>query len=680
MALTLKLQAFSRPTASSIVSRLSTGPGGIEGNGNSRDGTLSSDGRYLVFESGASNLVADDTNGMTDIFRKDLMTGVVTRLSLSAEGTQADGNSLRPHLSADGRAVFFYSAATNLVPGDTNGVTDLFRKDLLTGEIVRLSTDSGRRQVDAGAPASGMNPDPAAISPDGRFVLFEAASDQLVARDTNNSADIFLKDWATGAIARISVNAAGQEGTLSSFNARFSPDGRSVVFDSQAANLSPDDGDTRLDIFRKDLSTGEVTLLSTNGGGEKANSDCYDAHFSANGRYLVFTSNATNLVAGDTSNNSDIFRKDLLTGEVVRVSTSSAGVESDGNSIEARISADGRYVVFLSDAGSLVAGDTNGKWDVYRKDLATGEILRLSTSATGVETSELSGWGVEISADGRTVILGTGGGFVPGDTNNAIDIFRVDAELMSNADAVVAGRYVELRLGTGNASSASIAWGDGTLDKVAPSGGSASFSHTYASTGIKNAIATVLENGKSWAVPYVVTLATGTMTRNATAADTLTGSAGADRLDGDGFGNRIIGNAGNDVIRGYAGNDKLWGGLGNDVLYGGAGKDAFVFGTKLNRKTNLDRIADFNVADDTLWLDDAIFTKLGKGTEARPVKLNKAFFTIGSKAKDTNDFLVYDNKRGVLYYDADGSGSKAAVEIAILKKDLKLTYADFAIF
>ena len=679
MALTLKLQAFSRPTASSIVNLLSTGSDGIEGNGSSRDGTLSGDGRYLVFESAASNLVAGDTNGTTDIFRKDLMTGSVTRLSLSAAGNQVDGNSLRPHLSADGRAVFFYSAATNLVPGDTNGVADLFRKDILTGEIVRLSTDSGRRQVDAGATPSGMNPDPGAVSPDGRYFLFESASDQLVARDANNNTDIFLKDWVTGALARISVNGAGEEGALGSYNARFSPDGRSVVFDSQSANLSPDDGDTRLDIFRKSLSTGEVTMLSTNSGGEKANGDCYDAHFSANGRYLVLTSNATNLVAGDTSNNSDIFRKDLLTGEVVRVSTSSAGVESDGHSIEARISADGRYVVFLSNAGNLVTGDTNGNWDVYRKDLVTGETLRLSTSAAGVETSELSGWGVEISADGRSVILGAGGSLVPGDTNNAIDIIRVDAELMRNASEVVTGRYVELRLETGNASSGSIAWGDGTLDRVSPTGGSATFSHAYAATGIKNAVATVAEGGKSWAVPYAIDLGMGTMTRNG-ATDTLTGGAGADRLDGDGFGNRIIGNAGNDTIKGNAGNDRLWGGLGKDALYGGAGRDVFVFDTKPNKRTNLDKIVDFNVKDDTIWLENKIFTKLGKGTELKPGKLNKAFFTIGPKAKEKNDYLVYDNKKGVLYYDVDGSGSKAMVEIATLKKSLKLTSADFAIF
>ena len=150
-------------------------------------------------------------------------------------------------------------------------------------------------------------------------------------------------------------------------------------------------------------------------------------------------------------------------------------------------------------------------------------------------------------------------------------------------------------------------------------------------------------------------------------------------LTGNALGNTIKANAGKNVLKGLAGNDKLWGGLGNDTLYGGTGKDVFVFSTKPNKKTNLDKIADFNVKDDTIWLDNKVFSKLGKGTELKPGKLNKAFFTIGDKAKDKNDYLIYDNKKGVLYYDVDGSGAKAMVEIATLKKGLKMTAADFMV-
>ncbi|MBZ6078782.1 M10 family metallopeptidase C-terminal domain-containing protein [Microvirga puerhi] len=133
-----------------------------------------------------------------------------------------------------------------------------------------------------------------------------------------------------------------------------------------------------------------------------------------------------------------------------------------------------------------------------------------------------------------------------------------------------------------------------------------------------------------------------------------------------------------DVLVGRAGSDKIYGGLGKDVMTGGAGKDIFVFNTKPS-KANMDKITDFNVKDDTIWLDNNYMTKLGKGTEPKPGKLNKAFFTIGPKAKDKNDYLVYDNKKGVLYYDADGSGAGKAVEITTLKKGLKMTYLDFMV-
>jgi Ca2+-binding RTX toxin-like protein len=156
----------------------------------------------------------------------------------------------------------------------------------------------------------------------------------------------------------------------------------------------------------------------------------------------------------------------------------------------------------------------------------------------------------------------------------------------------------------------------------------------------------------------------------------VVGEVTAGSVDNDIF----KGGAGTDKLGGGLGDDILWGRIGKDVLTGNAGRDIFVFDTKLNKRTNLDKIADFNVKDDSIWLDNAIFKKLGKkGSELAPAKLNKAFFTIGAKAKDANDYLVYNKSKGVLYYDIDGSGGKAAVEIATLKKNLKMTYKDFFI-
>nr|WP_246728444.1 calcium-binding protein [Microvirga terricola] len=162
------------------------------------------------------------------------------------------------------------------------------------------------------------------------------------------------------------------------------------------------------------------------------------------------------------------------------------------------------------------------------------------------------------------------------------------------------------------------------------------------------------------------------------ASISIVGNAFANTISGNAGSNKLSGNGGNDSMSGAGGNDKLWGGTGNDTLAGGLGRDVFVFDTKLSKKTNLDKVTDFNVKDDTIWLDNKIFTKLGKGTEAKPGKLNAAFFAL-DKAKDANDYLIYNTKTEALSYDADGSGKKAAIEIAVFKKGLKLTAADFLI-
>jgi Ca2+-binding RTX toxin-like protein len=173
--------------------------------------------------------------------------------------------------------------------------------------------------------------------------------------------------------------------------------------------------------------------------------------------------------------------------------------------------------------------------------------------------------------------------------------------------------------------------------------------------------------------------------------DKVYGNAGIDRVYGGSGHDTVDGGSGNDWVYGDSGNDRVYGGIGNDVvnggagndrLHGGAGSDAFMFNTRLgtastDRKVNFDTIVDFNVRYDSLWLDNAVFKKLGSGTLSNPKQLNKNFFSVGDEAKDRNDYLIYNKKTGVLSYDADGSGSKEAVEFARLSKNLKLTYKDF---
>ena len=157
----------------------------------------------------------------------------------------------------------------------------------------------------------------------------------------------------------------------------------------------------------------------------------------------------------------------------------------------------------------------------------------------------------------------------------------------------------------------------------------------------------------------------------------LKGTSGNDRLYGGAGNDTLYGYSGNDLLRGAAGNDKVFGGAGRDTLTGGSGKDTFVFNSKPNAKTNYDRVTDFVVKDDTIWLENAIFKAIGKGSLSKPAVLSKAAFWIGDKAHDLSDRVIYNKKSGYLYYDADGSGAGHSVLIAVLSKNLKLTYKDF---
>ena len=161
-------------------------------------------------------------------------------------------------------------------------------------------------------------------------------------------------------------------------------------------------------------------------------------------------------------------------------------------------------------------------------------------------------------------------------------------------------------------------------------------------------------------------------------ADLVMGTNGKDVLKGGAGRDILKGMAKDDTLLGNDGDDILYGGTGKDNLTGGKGQDVFVFDTKPSKKTNLDKVADFDVKDDSIWLDNKVFAKLGKaGSVITPAKLNKGFFKVGDKAKDKDDYLVYNKKTGILSYDADGLGSKAAIEIAQLKKGLALKASDF---
>ena len=348
---------------------------GNEANDASRDLSISADGRFVAFSSHATNLIVGDTNGQWDIFAHDRQTGTTTRISLDSVGNEANDASRDPAISGDGRFIAFQSNATNLVAGDTNRRPDIFVHDRQTGTTTRVSVDSAGNQANDNSLYN-----PPSISADGRFVAFQSDATNLVVGDTNGRGDIFVHDRQTGTTTRISLDSAGNETNDASHGLSINADGRFIAFQSNATNLVAGDTNRRPDIFVHDRQTGATTRVSVDSAGNEAYSyGTSDGSslpsISADGRFVAFHSSAYNLVVGDTNYELDIFVHDRQRGTTIRANVDSAGNQADGYSFgnipsRSSISADGRFVAFTSDARNLVAGGMNGVWDIYVHQLS----------------------------------------------------------------------------------------------------------------------------------------------------------------------------------------------------------------------------------------------------------------------------------------------------------------------
>jgi len=605
---------FIKDLNSGAVTRVSTSSTGVQANGVSDLATLSADGSKVVFVSSASNLVAGDTNGKQDIFVKDLNTGVVTRVSTDSSNVQDNGASFTPTFSADGTKVVFASEATNLTAGDTNGAADIFVKNLITGAVTLVSTDSSNAQGNSSSQTPVFSPDGTKVafvsysrltntdnngtsdiyikdlttgvttlvttdalgvqangftgspvfSADGTKLAFISLASNLVPGATNSVGHVFIKDLNTGEVTLVSADEHGVQGNNTSLSASINADGSRVVFATLASNLLNDDngvadifiknvtgggndtiessvsyslngntdnltltgtanltasgndlynvitgnsGDNILDggsgkdtlrggagndiyyvddagdvvqetnsgtvtlfssdsssvpgnaasdqpvasahgtnivfnsiatdlafnatngsqhIFSKDYYTGVVTLVSSSASGVQGDAYSFDPSVSSDGSKVAFTSTSDNLVTGDTNTSNDIFVKNLTTGAVTLVSTTSAGVQANNHSGSASISADGSKVAFVSYADNLVAGDSNGQRDIFVKDLNTGALTLVSSSSAGVKGNDFSEM-PSISADGTKVVFASSANnLVAGDTNGEEDIFLKD--------------------------------------------------------------------------------------------------------------------------------------------------------------------------------------------------------------------------------------------------------------
>jgi hypothetical protein len=354
------------------ISRVSVSSAGQQADVYSEYPSISADGRFVAFNSYATNLVPDDTNGKGDLFVHGRQTGQTTRVNVSSTGQQVYADNGDYSISADGRFVAFSSWATDLVPDDTNFADDVFVHDRQTGETTRVNLSSTGQQADAEYHNDSYAP---SISADGRFVTFSSAATNLVPNDTNLAYDIFVRDRQTGETTRVNLSSTGQQANNQSlFYTSISADGRFVTFSSSATNLVPDDTNDKVDVFVHDRQTGQTTRVNVSSIGQQADADSYDysigdygrfVAISADGYFVTFSSYATNLVPDDTNGMVDVFVHDRQTGQTTRVNVSSTGQQADYQSDASSISADGRFVAFSSWATNLVPDDTNDVQDIF---------------------------------------------------------------------------------------------------------------------------------------------------------------------------------------------------------------------------------------------------------------------------------------------------------------------------
>ena len=355
-------QVFLRDLQTGQTTLVSVNRTGASGNGSSSVCAISGDGRYVAFYSSATDLVSPDTSG-NNIFRRDLQTGQTVLVSVNKDGGPADGDSYIPGISYDGRYVSFASYARNLVSGTTNSYKQIFVRDMQAGVTSLVSISN------TGVPAANDSNYPA-ISADGHFVTFMSSANNLVSAD-NGYDDLFIRDVQTGVTSLISVRTNPNLPNRSSgsfYWSSVSGDGRYVVYDSTARDLVAA-ATTSQQIYLYDRQTGVTALVTVNAGATVGNGSSQAPVISPDGRYIIYNSSAVNLVEGDTNNWQDIFLYDHQTARTTLVSLSSGAQLGNNNAqVRSALSADGRFVAFASNASNLVTGDTNTVSDVFVHD------------------------------------------------------------------------------------------------------------------------------------------------------------------------------------------------------------------------------------------------------------------------------------------------------------------------
>jgi hypothetical protein len=367
------------------TTRISIGHDGSQANGSSNAPSVSDDGRWFAYSSNATNLAPGDTNNLLDIFLYDRSTGTTALVSRGEGGAPANGRSADERISADGRFVVFDSEASDLVPDDTDGEQNVFVWDRESKAITRLP---GKHS---------LWPD---ISADGRYVTY-SSYDRLAPGDTDDFPDVYLYDRNTGNATLVSRNSNAT--ASGGFESVVSDDGRYVVFK----------GTGSLQLFDRETSTN--TPITTNAS---------SLAISGDGAFVAFTT-YDSLASGDTDTNADadVYLWERQTGAFTAVSVTPDGHTTDAFSTESRLNRDGRYVTFWSTATNLSGTDAGGwRTQAYRYDRQSGRNTLIATPP--VKGDDGGAEGADLSADGTIIgFMSLGEGLVADDTNGARDVF-----------------------------------------------------------------------------------------------------------------------------------------------------------------------------------------------------------------------------------------------------------------
>ncbi|MEL6505488.1 MAG: hypothetical protein AAFO61_08070 [Pseudomonadota bacterium] len=388
---------------------------------------VSGDGQHIVFSSYATTLVAGSIE-KSQIYLHDAATGVTTLVSKSDTDSPGNRDSILADISANGRFVVYQTQANNLLADDASIDRDVLLYDALTDQTTLISQHSDGTKGNAGS----SNAD---ISGDGQYVVFSSSATNLVNGDLNGFGDVFLRDTVNGTTTLVSQHTDGTQANASSFGTQISADGRYIVYQSTASNLVDGDTNAQMDVFLYDTQTSTTTLVSKSSDGTQGNGVSRDAVISDDGQFIVYESVATNLVSDDTNGARDLFRYDINTGTTSRVVQ-----QPDGTTFEfiapnaPSLSGDGRFVTFESDAYDAVS-DAYTFQQVFVYDFQTGNTSLVSQSAGGGENTASSN-SPAISSDGESVVYYSNiSDLVAGDTNSRGDIFITDNPLFDTSSS-----------------------------------------------------------------------------------------------------------------------------------------------------------------------------------------------------------------------------------------------------